>query len=79
MSIAEQVKQVILSRCPVTFSLYAGYGMQNGAYVRWPTGAQIAEKRNDNGRCVMARYIYADGSVLEFKWREASGYSLTAK
>lgn len=79
MTIAQQVKETIESQCPGTFSLYAGYGMVNGAYVRWPTGMQEKETRNDKGQYSMARYRYADGSTLTYKRKPDNCYVLIAK
>ena len=79
MNIAQQVKETIESKCPGTFSLYAGYGMAEGKYVRWPTGVQEKETRNDKGQCSMARYRYADDSTLTYKRMADNRYTLTAK
>ena len=79
MTIAQQVKQTIETKCPGTFSLYAGYGVAGGQYVRWPTGCQEAEKRNDKGQCAMARYRYADNSTLTYKRRPDNDYTLIAR
>ena len=76
MTIAQQIKATIETKCPGTFSLYAGYGMAGGQYVRWPTGRQETEKRNEKGQCVMARYRYADNSTLTYKRRPDNQYSL---
>ena len=79
MTIAQQVKEIIESQCPGTFSLYAGYGMAAGEHVRWPTGVQEKETRNDKGQCSMARYRYADGSTLTYKRKPDNCYVLIAK
>ena len=79
MNIAQQVKQTIETKCPGTFSLYAGYGVAGGQYVRWPTGRQEAEKRNEKGQCAMARYRYADNSTLTYKRRPDNDYTLIAR
>ena len=79
MTIAEQVKEMIEAQCPGTFSLYAGYGMANGEYIRWPTGVREQETRNDKGQCSMARYSYADGSTLTYKRKPDNNYVLIAK
>lgn len=63
-TIANQVKDTILNKCPGTFSLYAGYGMVSGDYVRFPQGVQIQDKRNAQGRCIKAAYQYSDDSKL---------------
>lgn len=76
MPIAQQVKEIIETKCPGTFSLYAGYGMAGGQYVRWPTGCQEAEKRNKLGQCVMAHYRYADNSTLTYKREPDNQYRL---
>lgn len=75
-TLAEKTKQLILSTCPATFSLYAGYGMIGGQYVRFPTGIQEVEKRNDKGQVSMSRYRYADGSTLTYKRKPDNQYSL---
>jgi hypothetical protein len=76
MTIAQQIKATIETKCPGTFSLYAGYGMAGGQYVRWPTGHMEAETRNERGQCSMARYRYADNSTLTYKRRPYNQYSL---
>ena len=79
-TLAQQVKQIIETECPGTFSLYAGYGMKAGQYVRYPTGAQLSERRNDKGRCTYALYTYADGSRLAYKYSSRTErYSLTVQ
>lgn len=72
-SIANQVKETILNKCPSTFSLYAGYGMTGGDYVRFPHGAQIKDKRNAQGRCIKAVYKYADDSKLTYSYSMKTG------
>ncbi len=79
MNIAQQVKQTIETKCPGTFSLYAGYGMAGGQYVRWPVGHLEAENRNTKGQCAMARYRYADNSTLTYKRRTDNDYTLIAR
>ena len=76
MSIAQKVKQIIETKCPGTFSLYAGCGMSRGHYVQWPTGRQEIEKRNERGQCSMARYRYADNSTLTYKRKPDNEYQL---
>jgi hypothetical protein len=68
MTIAQDIKTAIETNCPGCFSLYAGYGMRGGEYVRFPNGAQETEKRNDNGRVTLARYRYSDNSTLEYRY-----------
>lgn len=77
--IASQVKQTIDAKCPGTFSLYAGYGFNEGNTVRFPTGVPLSERRNEQGRCIHAEYQYADDSKLVFKYSPMRGYSLTVK
>lgn len=80
MSIAAQLKKTILTQCPSTFSLYAGYGMKEGEYVRFPQGVQLLDKRDTNGRCIKAVYKYADDSKLVYKCSKASeDYTLTVE
>lgn len=71
MTLADATKTIITTRCPGTFSLYGGYGMQNGEYVYFPLGVQEMEKRNKRGRVVKARYRYADGSELTYIYSTA--------
>lgn len=80
MNIAQTIKHTIETKCPGTFSLYAGYGMDRGKYVRWPTGAQLSEHRNNKGRCISAEYVYADGSKLGYRYSmQRDAYTLTAR
>lgn len=79
MKLSWQVKNCIDTQCPGTFSIYAGYGLQSGKTIRFATGVQQKERRNDKGRVTFASYIYADGSILEFKYSENNGYKLIAK
>ena len=82
MSIAEHTKSIIQRECPETFSLYSGYGYKGhdrSAPARFPTGVQIAERRNDKGRCMFAAYQYADDSVLEYQYKGDGKYTLTTK
>ena len=69
MSIASKVKAIIETKCPGTFSLYAGYGVESSKPVNFPCGVQILEKRNEQGRVTRARYQYADDSQLEYTYR----------
>lgn len=78
MTIAQQVRDTITTKCPGTFSLYAGYGMEGAEPVRFPTGHMLREKRNENGRCVMAVYQYADDSKLTYRYKSDGGYTLEA-
>lgn len=79
-TIANQVKGTILNKCPGTFSLYAGYGMTGGNYVRFPHGVQIQDKRNQQGRCTNAVYKYADDSKLTYNYSTKTGnYTLKAE
>lgn len=79
ITLAQQVKNIIDANCPGTYSLYAGYGMQEGEYVRFPQGVMQNEKRNDKGRCTRATYAYADGSTLVFTWSDERGATLRTK
>lgn len=70
MSLAEQVAETCEGAS--AFTLYGGYavGPGNGATTRFATGAQLAERRNNNGRVTYAKYVYADGSTLEYTYRD---------
>lgn len=65
------------------FSLYAGYAIHHEprAYQtitkHFPPGHQEAIRHNEEGRVTMARYRYADNSILTFK-RRGSKTILTA-
>lgn len=79
-TIANQVKDTILNKCPGTFSLYEGYGMAGGNYVRFPHGAQIQDKRNTKGRCIKAVYQYADDSKLIYSYStKTENYTIKAE
>jgi hypothetical protein len=79
MTLAEKTKALIENRCPDCFSLYAGYGLDNGRYVRFPGGVLLSETRNDKGRCMSARYQYADSSTLKYQFSPGRGtYTLKA-
>lgn len=68
--IAEQVASACEGAS--AFTLYGGYavGAGNAGTTRFPTGAQLAERRNNNGRVTYAKYVYADGSTLEYTYRD---------
>lgn len=66
MNIAEKIKEA-LRGCDC-FTLYGGYGMSGGNYVRFPVGHCELEKRNQQGRVIKARYRYEDGSVLSYAY-----------
>jgi hypothetical protein len=77
MSIASQIMHAV-DECTAV-SLYSGYGVNaDGSTVRFPVGVNELEKRNDNGRTTQARYVYADGSRLTFKWSDHAGASYSA-
>jgi hypothetical protein len=79
-TLADKTKNLIETECPGCFSLHAGYGLKEGGYVRFPNGVQEMEKRNKNGRCTQARYRYADGSRLTYKYSVArETYTLIAE
>ena len=67
MTLAQKVKDIAIEASAVTF--YGAYAMMpDGRNVQLPQGVQEHEKRNTDGRCTMARYLYADGSRLTFRW-----------
>ena len=70
MTLAEKTKNIINNKCMSCFSLYAGYGMNGGEYVRFPHGVQLQEKRNSKGRVIKAVYKYADDSILSYSYSE---------
>ena len=82
MTIASRIAAAVQGASAIT--LYGGYCMKlndKGGWdtVRFPTGHQEIERRNPQGRCTMARYHYADGSRLVFRWNEARGGSYTVE
>ena len=78
MNIAEHVAGIARASAACTF--YGGYAqMPNGRRVQFPQGVQAAEARNAEGRCTFARYIYADGSRLTFRWSRATGSRITTE
>lgn len=77
MNLAAKVKQIISEKCSGTFSLYAGYGLDDNLdSVQFPSGVQLNELRNDSGRVTYATYQYADDSILAYR-RKGDGYTLT--
>lgn len=81
MTISERVKQVLTENHCMAFTLYGGYAStHNGETLRFPVGVTELEKRNDNGRVVLARYRYADNSTLEYRYNiNTERYTLTSK
>lgn len=79
-SIAQRIKNIIEVDCSECFSLHAGYGMKNGDYIRWPSGKLLRARRDLNGRCIYAEYIYSDDSRLLYKYNSVhKTYSLIIK
>lgn len=78
-TLAQKVKAAIEETTPTAFSLYAGYGMIDGKYVRYPVGVQEKEKRNAKGRVIFSVYRYADNSTLTYRYNSNSEtYTLKA-
>lgn len=67
---------LLAGQCHDAYSLYAGYGMVNGQYIRFPQGVQLSERRNAKGRVTHAVYQYADNSKLTFTYSENRGSDL---
>lgn len=68
MNIAQRVKDASQGAAATTFE--GGYAVQyDGSRVFFPPGKCLKERRNDKGRCTLALYEYADGSRLEFTYR----------
>lgn len=62
------------------YTLYGGYAVyQDKPRALFPAGVQIIERRNDDGRVTLARYQYADDSILEFRWHPLLGPRLSVK
>lgn len=82
MSTAPTIADQVVTACEgaSAFTLYGGYavGAGNAGTTRFPTGAQLAERRNDKGRVTYAKYVYADGSTLEYTYRD-DAYRLDAR
>lgn len=75
-TIADGVKTAVEGAS--AFTLYGGYATHqlSGHTVRFPVGVQQAERRNVNGRVTYAKYVYADGSTLEYHYH-GDTYSIT--
>ena len=72
-NLATKLRDLIMTQCPDCFSLCDGYGMKDGEYIRFPQGVELQDKRDTNGRCIMAVYRYADGSKLTYKHNTKDG------
>lgn len=81
MTISERVKQVLTENNCMAFTLYGGYASTYaGQTLRFPVGVTELEKRNENGRVVLARYRYADNSTLEYRHNtKTERFTLTSK
>ena len=78
-NLATKLRDLIMTQCSDCFSLYAGYGMKDGEYIRFTKGAQLQDKRDTNGRTIKAVYLYADSSKLTYKYNtKESCFTLTA-
>lgn len=65
--IAETIKSAAMRA--IRFSLHASYAeFVDGTTTQFPIGAQEARTVNLNGRVTYERYIYADGSRLEYRY-----------
>lgn len=68
MTIASKVIKACEGK--VCYSLYGGYASgYSGHVVCFPAGHCEFEKRNEKGRVIKARYQYADGSRVEFTYK----------
>lgn len=80
MTIAQRVVEQA-NKCSRAFSLYAGYGYDSeGNIHRTPQGVEELIVRNKEGRVTTARFSYADGSVVEYRYRnECPTYTVVSK
>lgn len=60
MSIAQGIEDILAGSN--TFTLYGGFCIKAGSTIRFQTGTQECEKRNEKGQVTIARYRYADNS-----------------
>lgn len=68
MTIASEVIKACEGKA--AYTLYGGYAAGYDAkVVRFPGGHCEFEKRNEKGRVIKARYQYADGSCVEFTYK----------
>lgn len=69
MNLAEKAKSVIDGKGFKAISLYAGQAITyDGETVHFPQGVVIHTTTNSGGRITLARYKYADDSVLEYRY-----------
>ena len=69
-STAHKVKDIL--KDANTYTLEYGYGFSKGRKIEFPQGTRLKEKRNDKGRCIYAKFKYADNSILIFKYNQNS-------
>jgi hypothetical protein len=65
------IAQTIIAACDGAdaYTLHGGYATSHGPTVCFfPTGHCEQERKNDKGRTTYARYHYADGSRLEYRY-----------
>lgn len=78
MNIASKIKTLLDANYFTCFSLYAGYAMIGNRQVRFPLGVPQFQKSNKNGRVTKAKYLYADGSMIQYTYGEISErYTIT--
>ena len=78
-NLATKMRDLIMTQCSDCFSLYAGYGMKDGEYIRFSKGVPLQDKWDTNGRCLKAVYMYADSSKLTYIYNtKESCFTLTA-
>lgn len=81
MTIATSIKNLLTENNCSAFTIYGGYASTHkGETLRFATGVQETEKRNEKGRVILARYRYADNSVLEYRYSaKTEQFTLTTK
>ena len=69
-SVAQKVKESL--KDANIYTLEYGYGFSKGRKIEFPLGVRLKEKRNEKGRCIYAKFKYADNSILIFKYNQNS-------
>lgn len=74
---AQQIEAIARESAACTFEY--GYAvMKDSSRQSFEIGKCLEDRRNKAGRCTLAKYRYADGSTLTFRWSENSGPSFSA-
>lgn len=74
---AQKIEAIARKSAACTFE-YGYAAMRDSRYQSFEAGKCLEKRRNKAGRCTFAKYRYADGSTLTFRWSENSGPSFSA-